>query len=325
MSRARAEAYRGLGSMLRAGVPIAKSLRTAAPRRPAFLRRGFRALAEGAEAGDGLAETMAKHPDAFAPLDVMLVDVAERSGRLPDTLERLANHYAFRDQIRRLVVSGLALPILLVHIAAFVAPLPPWVLGEVSTGRYLLGVVSILALLYIPSAVILGVVRFTPKTGPLRGLLDGVTLWVPILGRAVRHLALSRFAGTFQMLYETGGIPMHECLQKSADMTSNTVVRGWVIASVASARDGRAASEGFSSKLPPGFAESWLIGEESGKLSETTERLSRTEADDAERLFQEFGRWLPRFIYFLVMILLVVLILRTAARVFQHAPLGMCC
>ncbi|HUV39629.1 MAG TPA: type II secretion system F family protein [Planctomycetota bacterium] len=315
MSRARSEAYRGLSSMLKAGVPIMKSVRTATPRRPARLRRGFQALAEGAADGDALAETMAKHPAVFPPLDVRLVDVAEKSGRLPETLDLLAEHYAFRDRIRRVIVSGLLLPVVLVHIAALVAPLPPWVLGNIGTGRYLWEAAKILSLLYIPGAVILGVIVFTPKTGPLRSVLDHVTLWVPVLGRAVRQLSLSRFAGTFRMLYETGGIPMPECVGDAAELSGNAVVRRWVIGGVASARDGRPASEGFSSRLPRGFNEAWLIGEESGKLDETAERLARSAAEDAEHLFTEFGRWLPRVIYFLVMILLVVLIVRQFSAV----------
>ena len=305
MSSGRAEMYQGLSAMLEAGVPILRSLRTLGERRRGSLGRALRALAAGVEAGNRPAETMKRHPKVFGPLDVLVVDVADTAGTLPEALKMLAEWYELRDRIRRTVLSGLALPLVILHIAALVVPLPRMIMGETTLFQYGLSALSLVSLFYIPAAVIVAVAKLTPKSGVARRVLDRVTLCIPVLGGAVRELALARFFGAFHMLYRTGGVPMTECVERSAEVAENAVVRSWVIGGARTAREGHNVSEGFSRRLPVTYAEAWTVGEESGKLDETLARLSNRAADNAQHSFTQFGIWLPRVIYFLVMILLV--------------------
>ena len=76
MALGRAQAYHNLAVLLEAGVPAEKSFRTAAAGARGRLAGGFAAVADGALAGRGLAETMATHPEAFAVLDRVLVEVS---------------------------------------------------------------------------------------------------------------------------------------------------------------------------------------------------------------------------------------------------------
>jgi len=296
--------------MLESGLPVQKSLELAAASGKSRLRRGFLALAEAASRGETLAETMASHPGTFSPLDVLVVEAAETSGRMSETLERLSRYHDFRDRLRRTVTSGLVLPLVILHIAALVIPLPSFVLGRIGPTSYFLQVIRALAFFYVPACAILGIVRFTPDTGPLRALLDGFTLWVPILGRAVQQIALSRFSRTFQMLYACGSVPIAQCVRKAVELAGNTTIRRRLAGGIRSAEAGHPVSEGFSPRLPREFVEVWRIAEEAGKLDESAARLADAAAEDSQRLFELLAVWVPRVIYALVSIFIIINIFR---------------
>jgi type II secretory pathway component PulF len=299
-----------MAAMLGAGLPVQKCLQMAAASARGSLRRGLRELVEAALRGESLAGAMSAHPEAFSPLEVLVMEAAETSGHMPESLEKLSKYYAFRDRLRRTVTSGLVLPLVILHIAALVIPFPGLILGQYGMGTYLLQMMSVLALFYVPVGAVVGIVKFTPDTGPLRRCLDGFTLWVPILGKAVRQLALSRFARTFQMLYSTGTVPIVVCVRKSAEISGNMTVKRWLMGGARSAEAGQPVSDGFSPELPIEFAASWRIAEEAGKLDETARRLADQAAENSERLFETLAVWTPRVIYFLVSAYIVVCIFR---------------
>jgi len=316
MSSRRAELYHSLSVMLESGVPLVRALRLASGSARGRLGRAFLELAEAAGRGEALADAMTVHPEVFAPLEVLVVEVAETSGRLGESLERLSQYYAFRDRIRRTATSGLVLPVVLLHIAALAIPLPPFVLGQTDLGHFLLAVAATLAFLYVPAAVIFAVVYFTPKTGTPRHLLDAVTLKVPVLGSAVKQLALSRYARAFHMLYACGTVPVEVCARKAGEAAGNHVVRKWLEGAVDAARAGNPVSEGFSPVVPLAFRQMWLIGEESGSVEETTARLADNAADESELHFRRLAVWLPRLIYVLVSIYIITHIFRGFAAIY---------
>lgn len=296
-------------------MPLLRSLDTTAAGLKGNLRSAFSALAEGASTGNGLAETMRKYPWVFAPLDVMLVEVAELSGNLPQSLKLLSQWYEFCDRLKHIIISGLLLPAGIITIAAPIFPLPRLVLGQLKVVAYFLQVLATLAMFYIPIAVIIAIYRFMPNTGLLRKLLDALILRIPGLGQAIRQLALSRYCRTFNLLYQSG-IPITQCAQKASDATGNAIMTDLLKGGAESAQTGKMVCEGFSRKLPADFLELWRIGEETGELDKTVERLSNHTDETAEWLFVEFCRWLVRVVYFLICAFLAIQILTMGAAIF---------
>ena len=304
MAKSLALAYHNLSIMLDAGVPLLRSLNTVGSGLDLRLRRDFLKLAESASKGNPLAETMAQSPKIFDPVDVMLIKAAETSGSLPDSFKLLSQWHESSQRIRKKILSGMALPILLIHATAFLAPFPGFALGGWQIELYLISVVKILSLFYIPAAIIFVILRMTPKTGLLRRLLDHLTLKIPLLGRAVYKLALSRYCWVFHMLIKAG-VPITDCAEKAAAAAGNAVVTDLVKPAVASTKAGRPVSDGLSTELPLDFLDIWRIGEEVGKLDDVTKRLADNNAEAAEFWLNEFARWLPRLVYFLVCLLMI--------------------
>ena len=85
------------------------------------------------------------------------------------------------------------------------------------------------------------------------------------------------------------------------------VFAGWVEGGARSASTGNNVSEGFSpGQLPLDFIEAWQVGEESGKLEDVTLRLADNAGEQAELLFTELAKWLPRVVYFFICLWMVV-------------------
>ena len=302
MADRRAAVYHNLSVMLAAGVPLGRSLRSSADGATGRLQNALQSVMGALDGGDRLAEAMGRRPDGFAPLDVLLVKVGEVSGRLPESLELLSQWYSFRARLRGTITAGLMMPLGIFHIAALVAPLPSLFLGQLDGTEYVLNVVWNLAWCYVPAAVILAVVKLTPATGPCRRLLDGLVVWVPFLGRAVRQLALSRFCRAFHAIHRAGGIDLVSSVEMALSVTGNAAVRAWLDGGLRSVREGNRVSDGFAASLPEEFVQTWQAGEETGTLEKATLRLADSTAAEAEAIFVQLAKWLPRFIYLLVVI-----------------------
>ena len=315
MANKLATAYHNLSIMLEAGIPVQRALNTIAAGLKGELRKTFLNLVKGVSAGNCLAETMSKYPNVFATLDVMLVDAADTSGNLSESLKLLSEWYDFSNRLKNRLISGLMLPLVVIHIAVLVGPLPYLFMGIINVAGYIIKVAITLALFYIPLSIILATLHLMPNTGTIRRFLDFVVLKIPILGLAVRQLALSRYCRAFNMLYKAG-IPIIQCAQQAPGVTGNVIVADIVKGGAESSQAGNMVWEGFSPKLPADFLNLWRIGEETGELDNSIKRLADNTTENAEQLFSEFVQWLPRIIYWLICAVIVMQILMIASMLF---------
>lgn len=316
-----ASAYHNLAVLLDAGVPILRSLDTVTEGLQGNLKRAFRELRASASDGNTLAESMARRSNVFAELDVMLVETAETAGKLPESFNMLSDWYGFRNRMTRLILSGLLLPLLVLNIAAFVAPLPRFILGGLTLGGYLFESVSILACIYVPAGIIVVVLILSRKTAELRRIVDIIALRIPLLGKGIWQLSICRYCRAFNMLHKAG-VPITECLSKATAATGNSVVSELFRGGAVSAAAGNVAHEGFSRELPSEYLDLWRVGEESGELDKTVDKIAEIAGDRAEHLLKQFGLWLPRFVYVLVCVILIMQIFKLAATMLGYSSGG---
>ncbi|UCE50208.1 MAG: type II secretion system F family protein [Phycisphaerales bacterium] len=310
MSVALAIVYHNLSAMLDSGVPMLRSLNTITPSMKPRMRKAFLALADGVSQGNPLAKMMAQYPGIFGPVDVMLVKVAEKSGNLADLFGLLSKWHEISHRMVRKLLSGLMLPAMVLVIAGCVFPLPGFIRGGWILNDYLRRIVQILSLFFVPAAVIILVIRFTPRAGSLRRALDSLVLRIPILGRAMYKLALSRYCWAFHMLCKAG-VPVTDCVEMSVSATGNLVVGDLFRPAVESTNAGRTIREGLLPGLPLELIEMWKVGEETGQLDDISKHLADTYAEQAEFWFGEFSSWFPRLVYFLISIMLIWMILQS--------------
>ncbi len=264
--------------------------------------------------GSELSEAMSKRPRLFYDLDVMLVRVGEQTGQLAEILKDMGDWYQRRQQQRRMIQSGLLYPAFILHFGAFVAPIPSAISGG-GVPIYIRGVLSILALFYIPLFVFILYHFLAPQRGILRRVIDGVTLTIPLFGSAFRCLAIGRYSSVFSIMYKAG-IPILRCAELAPQACGNLAVAAQLNKAYDAAKTGSTMSEGFGRTLPPDFLDLWTIGEESGDLDKTSDKLAQIYMDKAQFRFELIAQWMPKIVYFAVMIFMAFQIIKGFTTIF---------
>ena len=306
--------YYNLSTMLDAGVPILRTLEVARQGSRRGIKRIISKIEETVRQGNTLAEAMKMHPKTFSHFDLSAIDAAERAGGLAEVFKLLSEWHEFVKKIRNRILSGLVLPAGILVIAAFVAPLPFLFLRSYSLSQSILESIRILATFIVPAAILYAIIKYTPKTGYLRYIIDSIALWIPILGKAIRYLAVSRYCSTFYILTKAG-VPVVDTAFSATDACTNAVIADRLRGGALSARNGQPMSEGFREPISEGFIELWKVAEESGQMEQAVKKLADLNADSALLKFEQFGYWLPRFIYVLICIMIISLIFRNFSAI----------
>src|SRR3989338_3177217 len=106
---------RQLSAMLSAGIPILAALESAAEQTPVEkLRNVIRKINTDIRGGQSLSQAVAQYPKIFSNLFVSMVQVGETTGKLDQSLARLAELGTREQQLRARVKAAFAYPVILV-------------------------------------------------------------------------------------------------------------------------------------------------------------------------------------------------------------------
>jgi type IV pilus assembly protein PilC len=290
--------YHNLGVLLDAGMPIIKSFDTMAANSQGHLKKIFHQLSKSIANGENLTDAMSEYSRIFAPLDIKMVKAGDNSGRLPQCFQLLSKWYDFRAKLHSILISGMIFPLAILNLAIAVVPLPKLVLGPMTIRDYITFVLGSLFSIYIPVLLLFIIYRLIRKVGFLNYFMDAVILYIPLLGRGIKHLSISRYCRAFGMLYKSG-VPITESLTEAYEVAGNRVVSGFFKGGSQSAANGQPAWQGFH-RLPIEYLNLWQLGEETGDLDKMTDKIAEIAGDKAELLLTAFAKGFPRFVYFLI-------------------------
>jgi type II secretory pathway component PulF len=274
----------------------------------------FSRISESVSKGNTIADSMAEHPRAFARLDLMMIKSAEHSAELPNCLKMLSGWYELKTRLKRIFISRCILSGIVLHIAIVIFPLVSLILGKITTSEFLMQIAVTLGAIYLLIAMPLVLYKSTPYTGIFRKLLDALILKIPLLGHGVRQLSISRYCGGFHMLYKAG-VPIAQCAAQATELTGNSIIADIFRGGAKSAEQGNMVYEGFSRKLPSDYLNIWQTGEQTGELDKMSAKIADISGDRAELLLTEFAAWLPRFIYALICLFMIIQIFKLAGGI----------
>lgn len=198
--RTRIDLYRAIARYWRAGIsPLQIGAHLGSGARDAWTRGVAQALCDGKALDDALRAVTA--PSATDELHLQVIGAAHRSGRIPETLDELADDEEREIGVRRQLLAKAAYPLLVFHVAMFV--MGP---AAVVTGNFGALIVPLLVTLGIDGALYF-VYRalFFPTSSPI---VDRIVLAVPLLGAIRATSDLRRYLAATNHLYEAGiGLP----------------------------------------------------------------------------------------------------------------------
>ena len=285
--------YETLATAIEAGLPPAQALRTSAP-------DDLAEVADALMAGQSLAAAFRRFGGA-PPSDIAIVEVGERSGRLPAALRRLGARYARKAAFQRRLIGRLAYPILLLH-AAVLLPALPLVVSQGLT-RYLSATGSMLLMLYGVGFALSLAWRFLP--------LEGLVLRWPIIGPLLRSRAVADHAFVFGALLSAGA-PLPESLKTAAQSVDLQALRAAGLRVAMAVRSGRSLADAMADETAIfGKVTIELVhtGEVAGKLEtmlEQVETMAERDADQASRLIVKALSALALFVAAVVIASMVI-------------------
>jgi type IV pilus assembly protein PilC len=254
------------------------------------------------EQGSSLSASLANHPKVFGNLYTAMVQAGEVGGALDETLTRLADTLESGVRLRSKVKSAMAYPVVVMALIVLIVsamllfivpifqrmyadlggtlPLPTLTLIKIS---------HTLTTLWWLVGLILGggvfALRRWIRTPGGRERWDRFKLRLPIFGKLVQKVAISRFARTMSVLSRTG-VPVLQAL----DIVSTTAGNAMVSAALRDVQESVKRGESLAAPLgrhevfPPMVTHMMAVGEETGALDAMLAKVADfydQEVDDA--------------------------------------------
>jgi type IV pilus assembly protein PilC len=250
--------------------------------------------------GKNFSDAVADHPKVFNVRFCGLIKVAEESGKLPSTLQQLANYLERTDKLQRrikamsaypkfiagffvvvcLIMTLFILPQFTDIFGGFDAKLPIFTTVVFSINNFFVDhIIEIFATVIVLTAALVFYAR-TPS-GSYRK--DKLKLVTPYLGDLALKYVLARFCRSLAIMVNSG-VPISTALEICSEATGNKVLERTVL----DVRDRILTGHGIADSLAqsgvfPGLIVRMVsVGEDSGQLPEVLEKVADLYEDQVE-------------------------------------------
>lgn len=285
-------------TLIRAGLPILKSLDLLAERlTDAKLSKYVKAVREEVRNGAMLSDAFAKQ-GVFPAIYVTSVLAGERSGSLPEVLERFITYQRLSLSVRKKLLVSLMYPSVLVFLAlGLITFLVTYVVPNFaqlysSMGAQLPGPTQILIAIgttarsYVIAGFVLLVAavvafRLWSRTDSGREAVDRVLLKTPFVGDVWIKYQVAQFSRVLGTLL-VGGIPLMQALDTASESLGTRVLKKVLEQASKLVREGQALSQSLrSTKLFPTLSLDMIeVGESTGALPAMLTSVAEFYEDD---------------------------------------------
>lgn len=259
--------------------------------------------------GRTFSKSLAAVPGAFPSLLVATVRASEQTGNLPEALRRYLAYHRQLNGLRDRIVAASVYPLVLTGVGTLVVLfLLTYVVPRFSKvyediGEAHLPLLSRLLMHWGQTAsdhaLALGLGFLGLAVGIVYALMRPGTraaierrLWrLPAVGEQLRIYQLARFTRTVAMLLK-GGVPLVSALDMTGDLLRQPALKSGLDAARTALSEGRSVSDAFGAY---GLATDvgirlLVVGERSGELGETMERIAGFYDDEITRSVEWFSR-----------------------------------
>lgn len=295
--------------------------------------RGSRAQQQAAEvvrdeiaAGSSLAEAISKTGEFYPPLFRSMVSVGETSGQLGRTYKRVAQHYDKTLAARRAFMGRLSWPLTQLCIALFVIGLLIFVMGMLpantgpkgTTADILgLGLIGTSGLvIYLNVIILLAIGLLLVMEAARRGALwtrslQRMIVNVPMIGGAIKTLALARFTWALQLVLDTS-MDLRRALPLALEASGNDYFAQHGPAVARRIQEGTDLHSALvlTEAFPVELLDHIAVGEESGRLVETMKHQADEYQERAGLAISILAQFAGYAIWAMVAAFIIVMIFR---------------
>ncbi len=292
---------RQFATLVASGMPMLRTLHTLEEQtEDEQIRDAVAGVRADVEAGSTLEKAMERHPKVFDRLFRAMVRSGEQSGRLEDSLDRIAFQVEKADVLRRQVKSALMYPalifgfaaVVLIVIVAFVIPVfvkifeelaaehPEEAAGLPLPTQICVNASNILTgywYFLIPAIVVIvfGFIKWK-KTDSGHETWDRFKLRLPAkIGDVIQKVALARWSRTFSGAVSSG-VPMLQAIKLTGETAGNIVVEQAMEDVYASVKRGGSLAGPIETNpiFPAMVGHMVAVGEETGQLEHMLSKVA---------------------------------------------------
>ncbi len=292
---------RQLSVLIDAELPLIQSLTILSEQQKnKYFKKVIETIREDVEAGSTLHQAKRKHPKVFDDLYCNLVASGEQSGSLDVMLRRLSEFIEKIVKLRAQVKQAMIYPVAIVMFAVIVAIFILWkvipvfasIFQELGAEMPFLTAMIMKLSKFVQSyigLIVLGVIafvflfRYYRKTPTGRWTVDRMLLRLPLFGKLLFKVSLSRITRTLSTLI-SGGVPMLESLKITSSTAGNMLVEKEIMDARRMVAEGKTLNESFkeSGRFPLMLTQMINVGEATGTLDEMLSKLANFYDDEVE-------------------------------------------
>jgi type IV pilus assembly protein PilC len=314
---------RRLGMSLESGIDIRKALDSEVRRSPPSMKAEVESIQGDVAMGRTLTQAMNHCGEYFPPLVRELVEVGEQTGHLPEVLKQLAEHYELRMQMWKQFLGSITWPMVQFGIALSVLGFLIWISGVIEgitrTKTDLLGLgltgtsglVVYLAFLAVIAAAVWYIVMSIRRGKLWVAPIQRAVFKVPMLGKALRTMAIARFAWTLNLTTHTA-LDVRKSLTLALNSTHHVEFTSQIPDVQAGIQRGNEINEVLAATgaFPIEFIHAVQVGEESGRLSESMGILAQQYQDESRRALAILTQFAGYGVWAAVALLIILLIFK---------------
>ncbi|MFK8001958.1 MAG: type II secretion system inner membrane protein GspF [Polyangiales bacterium] len=282
-----------LATLVKAGIPLVEALtalieQTEQPE----LKAAFTTARDKVNEGTNFADALREHPKYFSNLYVNMVAAGEASGTLETVLDRLAGFLDAQVRLEGKVRGALAYPIVMLILSLLIITLMMVVVvpkvknifegfgeGLPWYTEVLIFVSDVFTDYWYILATLLGLSIYGFRRW--KASEEGAAKWdrfilrIPLVGKLLLMVAVSRFSRTLGTLLKSG-VP----IMNAMTITKNVLENRELMEVIDTAKESVAQGDGFSrplkasGKFPPMVVHMIAIGERTGQLEEMLENVA---------------------------------------------------
>lgn len=293
-----------LAVMLRAGIPLSKSLNALAEQASNVrFKIVLRDLADRVEKGDTLAQSLKRHPKVFSELFINMVEAGEFTGNLEEVLKKLYLQMKKDHELMSKARGAMIYPTVVVTamigvgigMITYVIPRITGIFKELD------------AQLPLPTLILIAISDFVVNNGLLVTILSiaiivgffqlirsklGKPYWhffllkLPIISGMIKKINLARFSRTLSSLLRTN-IAIGKTLATTANVLGNHWYRQALTEASVKIEKGVALSDIIVSSprlFPPVVQQMILVGEQTGTLDTVMDEVAIFYEDEVANL-----------------------------------------
>jgi type II secretory pathway component PulF len=330
-TRALAQLCRRLSIAVGAGIDARTMWAKETERTRGCVRDRLAAVSRAVSKGESLHDALLFTGDFFPVLFREMADVGEQTGKLDAIFAQLADYYEERLKLRRQFLAVITWPMFELTAAVAAVGFLIWIMGVIQEMNRNQGGFDPLGIglygnrgLAIYLGFVFGVVAIAWLT--IRAIARGLAwtrpiqyalMRIPVLGKALETLALARLAWSLSATLHSG-MELRRALRLSLASTNNAKFTDKIQTIDDEIEQGNSIYDAFSEAgcFRNDFLDAVAVGEQSGRLEEAMDGLSRQYQEQAQYAFKTLNTVAAFLVWMLIAAVIITMIFRLAFSYF---------